>query len=203
MSPLHDQSHRSEALFIRHLESLVPRGGEKDVRESEHRAELATLRRGLGRDAGTVMEMYRYIGPLLPSGARRQEEDAYFQVAALFALHPSHWPRPEGGPRNNFGASFRRLRLADGSTESVEKRFVALLDASSETIAHHLRHSVSLMRAKDVSVNYLLLLRDIQRWSSDDRWIQRDWARAYWTGSTALEAGTATSETAIADSTSK
>jgi len=181
MSPQHDQPHRAaEARFIGYLERLVPRDSEKDPRESEHRATLATLRRGLGREAGTVTEMYQYIGPLLPTDARPHEEDAYFLVAALFALHPHHWPPNEGGPRNNFGASFRRLRQDEGSTESIEKRFVALLDASGETLAHHLRHAISLMRAHEAPVNYLLLLQDIQHWSSEERRVQRGWARAYW-----------------------
>ncbi len=204
MSPQEDQPYRAaESRFIGYLESLVPRGSDKDSRESEHRAALATLRRGLGRDTGMVTEMYRYIGRYLPIDAKPWQEDAYFLVGALFAMHPRHWPSQEGGSHNNLGASFRQLRQKEGSSESIEKRFVALLDASDKTLMHHLRHGISLMRAGEVPVNYLQLLRDIQGWSWDNRSVQRRWARAYWTGSTALEAAGATSETATIDLTAK
>jgi CRISPR system Cascade subunit CasB len=196
MSPQEDRPYQAaDARFIGYLESLVPRGGDKDSRESEHRAALATLRRGLGRETGTVTEMYQYIGRYLPTDARPWQEDAYFLVGALFAMHPRHWPPQEGGSHNNLGASFRLLRQAEGASESLEKRFVALLDASGETLEHHLRHGISLMRAGEVAVNYLQLLRDIQGWSWDDRSVQRRWARGYWTGTT--------SETTTADSTAK
>ena len=203
MSPQQDQRHRAEARFIGYLESLVPLDSHKDARESEHRAALATLRRGLGRPAGTVMEMYRYIGAYLPLDAKPWEEDAYFLVASLFALHPLHWPQQVGAPPNNLGASFRMLRQTEGSTDSLEKRFVALLDASSETLEHHLRHAISLLRAGEKPVNYLRLLRDVQNWSRDDRSVQRQWAGAYWNSrENTVPAGT-DGETAAASAADK
>jgi CRISPR system Cascade subunit CasB len=195
MSAREDQPHwAADARFIGYLESLVPRGSDKDSRESEHRAVLATLRRGLGRETGTVTEMYRYIGRYLPADAGPWQEDAYFLVGALFAMHPRH--SQEGGSHNNLGASFRLLRQKEGSSESIEKRFVALLDASGDTLEHHLRHGISLMRAGEVAVNYLQLLTDIQGWSWDDRAVQRRWARAYWTNAAASVSTTAVNETA-------
>jgi len=204
MSPQQDNPHRTpEGRFIGYLESLVPRDTEKDARESEHRAALATLRRGLGRPAGTVIEMYRYIGTYLPLEAKPWEEDAYFLVASLYALHPRHWPRQVGSPSNNLGASFRRLRQAEESMDSLEKRFTALLNASSETLEHHLRHAISLLRAGEEPVNYRQLLRDIQNWSRDDRSVQRQWAAAYWNSREISAPADTDSETATAGTATK
>lgn len=197
-SPQDNPRRAAEARFIGYLASLAPRDQEKDRRESEHRAALATLRRGLGQPAGTVIEMYRYLGSYLPANARQGEENAYFLVAALFAFHPQHWPHSEGAPPNNLGVSFRLLHQAEGATDSLEKRFTALLNASREDLEHHLRHAISLLRAKEIPVNYLQLLRDIQQWTDEERRIQRRWAGAYWGSSESADQETTGSETATA-----
>ena len=178
MSPGHGYEER----FIGALVALAPDGDATSAGEPRKRAALATLRRGLGKDAGEVVEMYQYVMPHLPPNAKPWEEDAYLRVAALFAMHPQHWPARQDGRPTNLGASFRRLAQAEGASESVEKRFVALLDAPVEALDQHLRQAVSLLRSEDVPINYVQLLRDIQHWGFDERPAQRAWARAYWAG---------------------
>lgn len=164
------QDDRAER-FVERLEKLNRNGD---------RAALAALRRSLGKTAGEAAEAHRYILPFNPSV---WEEPAYYLVAGLFALHPASWRREEGDKRpTNFGASFAWLK-SNTDSDSIEKRFVALLDCHEDDMAEHLRHAVSLLRSKDIPVDWLQLLRDLRNWNHEDRFVQRNWARAFWSGS--------------------
>jgi CRISPR system Cascade subunit CasB len=187
--PVKDHTTDHAARFISALTRYVPSSGAQET--SAQRAALATLRRGLGKPAGEVVEMYRYVVPYLPEGAPTRTEDAYFIVASLFGMHPHNWPS-EGKPwATNLGASFRRLQQKRDNP-SLEKRFAALLDAPREALEDHLRQAISLLRSEEIAVNYLQLLRDIQAWEYEERSVQRAWARAFWNSFSADDAGSAT-----------
>jgi CRISPR system Cascade subunit CasB len=158
------------APFIAYLYSLAGK---------EDRAALAALRRGLGRAPGTAMEMHRYVTRHVPDDVEGWRRDAYYLIAALFALHPEPWTDPPGGLGSNLGASFASLRMHTES-ESTEKRFVALLSAHRDDLPEHLRHSVSLLKAHEVRVDWAQLLTHVQAWDAENRWVQRNWARAFW-----------------------
>lgn len=181
----------SQATTSSQRSGLVGRLVEFERRED--RAALAELRRGLGHPPGTVPRMARYVEPFIPADASRWEQDVHYLVAALFAAHPDD-VASEGG-RLNLGWSFRRLASETGS-ESIEKRFLALLDAESEDLHVHLRHAVSLMRAHDVPVDYDRLLRDLRDWKKEDRRVQRRWARTYFGAKTGAEDQESTNEPA-------
>lgn len=153
-----DQNWRER--FIEHLEEL---------RDREDRRALAILRRGLGRQPGTAPEMYPLVVSWVPDNPF--VENAAFLIAALFALHP------QPGGQGTLGASF--ARIAEFS-ESIEQRFVALLNCHRDDLPDHLRQAVSLLRSKEVPVNWERLLRDILGWDHDSRYVQRDWAREFW-----------------------
>jgi len=152
-----------EDRFIAYLAGLA---------DKENRGALAALRRGLGRPPGTAAEMHPYVMPYLPRGWGWWQE-CFYIVACLFALHPA--ARREG----NFGDTFHAVCSETGG-DSIEARFVALLNAHREDLFGHLRHAVSLAKAKDAPVDWKRLLRDVQHWDDDARWVQRDWARAFW-----------------------
>jgi CRISPR system Cascade subunit CasB len=156
------------AAFARDLEDLVTQ---------KNLAALAALRRAVGREPGQAMEPYRYLGRWLANG-RPALEDACFLVAGLFAMHRLSWPDDGQGP-HNLGASFYRLKEKTNSG-SVEQRFVALLNCHDDDLASHLRQAVSLLKAHEVPVDWAELLRDVQRWRSEQRWVQRRWARSFW-----------------------
>lgn len=145
--------------FIEHLEGLARR---------EDRGALAALRRGLGKPAGSVTAMMPLVVPFLPR--TRDSHGAYFLVASLFALHP------ESTHEGNMGTTFRQL----GDHESAKRRFIALLDCHEDDLHDHLRHAVSLARAKNAPINYRLLLEHCLRWNEPDRAVQLGWAREYW-----------------------
>lgn len=159
-----------DGAFVDHLAELARR---------EDRAALAELRRGLGKPPGEAAGMHRHVMPFLPPDAPPWEEEAYYLVAALFALHRGSWGANRGEHPTNFGASYAWLARAAGGV-SVEARFVALLNAERDELAYHLRQAISLMRAHEIPVDWLRLLRDVRGWGNPDRWVQPRWARVYW-----------------------
>ena len=167
--------------FVQALKRLA------DIRQggANNLGALAALRRGLGKPPGTVAEMYPYVMQYLPERASRSEEDAYFLIAALFAWHQLDWTTGERFKKQrNFGASFRRLAVSADS-QSLEKRFVALLDARREDLPEHLRHAIGLLKSKEIPVDWVQLLEQVSVWDRDDRHVQRAWAGAYWGSSSA------------------
>lgn len=176
--------HAHERRFVDSLKALA---------EREDRAALAALRRGMGKPPGGAPEMFPYVVPWVPPNASPWQEEPYYLVAALFALHPMDWPAAEEDHRpTNLGRSFARLANASDSA-SVERRFVALLNCHRDDLPEHLRHAVSLLASHDVPINWARLLRDIHGWDWEDHPVQRAWARAFWgtaSGEEAEKSGT-------------
>ncbi|MCI0412695.1 type I-E CRISPR-associated protein Cse2/CasB [bacterium] len=164
------QSEHVDEKFVRMLEGL---------NEKQDRAALAALRRGLGKAPGEAMEAYRYIAPFVSEKTTRQYEAALHTVGTLFGLYPSRSRAGDGWFDMNMGASLRDLK-GKLTAESVDRRFVSLLNSHRDDLDDHLRSIVSLLKSKDITVNWLQLLRDIMRWEDDRRIVQRNWAKAFW-----------------------
>lgn len=151
----------------------------------DDRAALARLRRGLGKEPGFATERDGWVIARLPP-LNQRDLSIFALIASLFASHP------ESGGRGNFGASFRVLGRLNGTAdgkpnESVEKRFVALLNTNLEDLGNHLRHAVTLLKANNVAVDWRLLLHDISGWNHSDRWVQLRWSREFWGGGDSTE----------------
>ena len=151
------------------------------LEERKDRGAFAALRRGLGVPPGSAPEMHRYVAPWAGGERSRWREDVYYIVAALFAFHPCDWPRDDSDRYTNLGSSFASIAGGD-SHDAVERRFTALLSVRAEDLHVHLRHAVSLLKAKDAPINWARLLRDLMSWNDEDRWVQRNWAKAFWGG---------------------
>lgn len=149
--------------FIEYLESL-----------REDRGALAALRRGLGQPPGTVASMYPYVVPRLPEDAAFWREQVYYVIAALFASHPQ-----EGG-KGNLGRQFAQARDPQGDDTAIERRFTALLAAHPDDLEGYLRQAISFLRSHEVPVNWHQLFADVQAWGHPDRYVQRQWANAFW-----------------------
>ena len=169
------QRRRPGEALVTHLENLL---------RQDDRAALAQLRRALNTPVGRATEAHRHVLPWLPAEASWEVVDDAYLIASLFALwHQGRdQPRTVSGERlTNLGLSFRLLP-EEVRTGSVEGRFRALLNAGREDLPDHLRHAISLLRANEVAVDWSRLYGDVRGWESDDRRIQRQWARAYWGG---------------------
>ncbi|MEX1019535.1 MAG: type I-E CRISPR-associated protein Cse2/CasB [Litorilinea sp.] len=155
--------------FVTYLEKI-----RDSADASRARATLAHLRRGLMREPWTDANVIRYVAPWLPLQGGERGERPYFLVASLFALHP------EAGGTGNMGDHFANVRAHRQNDEAVERRFVALLSAHDEDISYHLRQAVAFCKANRIPVNWHRLFADVRSWGHPDRWVQRNWARAFW-----------------------
>ncbi|MBX3291566.1 MAG: type I-E CRISPR-associated protein Cse2/CasB [Acidobacteria bacterium] len=156
-----EQKHESG--LIAYLHGLAKR---KD------RAALAHLRRGLGKKPGDAMEMYPYVGRFAGERSNEAHERAVFLTAALFADYPD-------APQNagDLGSSVKQIAE---KSDSIERRFVALLDADAKDLHYYLRQMFGLLKGNSVPVNWDRLFKDVRNWSHDDRFVQRNWARSFW-----------------------
>lgn len=183
MNPILATNHR----FFSHLEKLV---------RDKDRGALAALRRGLGKPPGTAREMDRHILPYLQQDAgvhplvTEARENACYLVGALFAYwHQGKDIIVKDAPVN-LGDSLRQLVDLETSERGnredaekrVEKRLIALLNCHRDDLPDHLRHIIGLLKSKDIPVDWLQLLHDIQNWQRETRDVQRDWARKFWRG---------------------
>tara|TARA_R110002072_G_scaffold302354_1_gene484882 strand:- start:60937 stop:61518 length:582 start_codon:yes stop_codon:yes gene_type:complete len=140
---------------------------------------MAALRRGLGKPPGTVADMHPYVLPWVSGFSNTRDENPFYVVAALFAF----WHQGKEGTYReapwNLGASLGRLR---DDSDSIEKRFVALLNSHEDDLPVRLRHAVGLLRSKTpaIPVNWLQLLSDLRGWGWESRSVQRNWARGFW-----------------------
>jgi len=155
---------KHENPFVQYLERL---------KKAEDRGTLATLRKGAGKSPGSAIEQYPFVVPWIPKDCSYWKENVYYLIAGLFALHP------DSGGKNNLGEVFRTLYQKTKS-ESIEDRFVALLNSHPEDLPKHLRHAVSLAKSKDIPVDWHQLFNDIERWNASGKWVQKRWAKAYW-----------------------
>jgi CRISPR system Cascade subunit CasB len=161
-----------EERFIDRLQKLA---------EGQERGALASLRRGLGQPPGTVADMYRYVEPFLgQERSARYKESAFYLVAALFALHP------QSTDDGNMGTHLAKTRTESGE-DALERRFTALLAAHPADLPDYLRQVVSFLKSKEVPVNWDQLLRDLQNWGHEDRFVQKNWARSFWSGRQSTE----------------
>jgi CRISPR system Cascade subunit CasB len=162
MSP--PQATESKPAIIEHLQGLLRR---KD------RGAMAALRKGLVDPTGNVPDMAPHVEPFVPDDASPRYREACWMVAALFGSYPD---APAAG---NVGDTFRQIS-AGSSSESIEHRFVALLKCHREDLFDHLRHAVALASSNTAGVNYEQLLKDIPNWDHEDGFVQRNWAKSYW-----------------------
>lgn len=140
---------------------------------SEDRAMLAELRRGLGRLLGEAPSMFPYVVPFVH---HRYEERNLYLIASLFALHPV--PADEG----NMGAHLHRYgeAVGDDAATATTRRFVQLLNLHHDALDSPLRQHISILKSKDIPVNWHQLLFDLNNWSHEARFVQKNWASAFW-----------------------
>ncbi len=154
-----NSTETKEERFISYLES-----------KAEDRAALAALRRGLGQEPGEAPGMFPYVVRFVQDW---NEADVYM-VASLFALHPS------STKFGNMGDHLRSLVRELGDDASTERRFVQLLRMRRGALEPRLRQHISILKSKDIAVNWHQLFGDLRNWGHPNRFVQRNWARAFW-----------------------
>ncbi|MFE2045960.1 type I-E CRISPR-associated protein Cse2/CasB [Streptomyces sp. NPDC059477] len=147
--------------------------------------DLAALRSGLGRPAGTVPALWRfYTSPV--DGQVTTELEAEHAALSLYGLHQQSQSRPMHSPGSHIGTALRTLHLRDRfSEEAVDRRVASAVHASSVTaFVYRLRGLVTQLRSVEAPLDYDRLLQDIKRWhyTESRQSVRRDWGLAYHVG---------------------
>lgn len=153
--------------FIDHLSTL---------RERDAGA-MATLRHSLTFEPGTYPRAFPYVERFV--AADRSANDvwrlALYAVAGLFARHSEQQNR-------SFATAFGEL-LRKRESQSIEQRFIALLEADADNILDYLRQAISLLAAEDIGLDYVGLLDDLAVWmnpNADRDRLRQRWAREFY-----------------------
>ena len=142
--------------------------------EPLQRAELAELRRGIGRQPGELPALWGSLLEQMPEDLRGRDgpseaEWAVYLTLTLFALH-------EQGANRDFvhqqgqtlGTAVWKLAQetseADWTESSVLRRFNALATAASmPELSNHLRGIIQLLRQREIKLDYPQLAADLYR----------------------------------------
>ena len=156
--------------FLGHLQRL----------NDEDRGAMARLRRSLSRSPGAYPPAYAYVEPFVGRGQREDapQRIALYVTAGLFAMHPEH---VEGV---HYAEALAEL-MNEKNSQSIEKRFVALLESHPEDLHVHLRQATSLLASGDKGFDYKELCRDLVYWydvrklGRADK-VKQKWARKFY-----------------------
>ena len=130
----------------------------------------------LKRCAGQSLEEARQetVGlfySLLPSGVPIHQENIYFLAATLFGMG-------KGREQGNFGETMRKVKAVKNK-KGLDRRMTILLDSDSSQLRFRLRQVVQLLKSQQIAVDFPKLLDDLLWWGSEEHYVQRRWARAY------------------------
>ena len=164
--------------------------------EPQRRAELAELRRGVGRQPGDLPALWGALLADMPeqlqgSNGPSKAEWAVYTALTLFALHQ----QGEAGvsmnqPGRTLGGAVRQLAEKtaagqDWTESSVLRRFNALATADSmPEVSHHLRGMIQLLRREGIPLDYPQLAEDLYQYQFEDsrNGVRLKWGRQYFGG---------------------
>lgn len=148
-------------------------------------ADLAALRRGIGRPAGSVPQMWRFYATLRADGRLSAALRAEHIALTLFAVHQQSRGDPIHREGVGLGTAMRALRDSGRfSEEAVDRRFAAAATAASTgQLAVHLRGLVSQLRTvrPGPGLDYSRLCRDLRDWQRPEAAaaVRRRWGAQY------------------------
>lgn len=149
-------------------------------------ADLAALRRGVGREAGSVPAMWPYYRKLNQKGLLTAELRAEHVALTLYAIHQQSVREPVHRPDVGVGTALKQLRGSGRfSPEAVDRRFGAAATATSlDEAAYHLRGLVRQLRQVPQGLSYTTLFEDLVNWQNPERVgsVRRRWGADYFIG---------------------
>lgn len=150
-------------------------------------AELAALRKGAGREPGTVPAMWEHYtedpgSPRVVEGGRLSPRFvAEHHALVLFGFHQQSQRTPVHRDGAALGKALKVLHVSGRfSEDAVDRRFLGAIVADEVGgVAYHLRGLVMQLRSLDVvpSIDYSKLVNDLADWASP---VSRDRVRRRW-----------------------
>ena len=175
--------YRQAAWFTRQRITRMQNAGN----DSLIRASLARLRRGIGKEPGSLPELWGETLEGLPadlagqSGRPSTGEWAVYIALTLYALHQQgkdikkECMHQEG---QRLGLALRKLIHDEEDEQRIKRRFDQVVTADSpQELSHYLRTLVQLLKAGDVPLDYGSLASDLYLTQIPDA---RDGIRLQW-----------------------
>ncbi|MGL5864767.1 MAG: type I-E CRISPR-associated protein Cse2/CasB [Dermatophilaceae bacterium] len=186
----------SEVTF--YWETASRRGPSTDTETAEiHLAHqlgpaLAALRRGLGREAGDVPQMWPFYRALGTDGRVTDRLRAEHATLALFGLHQQSQSASVHVPGRRLGQALGELRRsARYSEQALDSRFTQAATAESPgEAAYHLRGLIQQLKAAHIAgFDYTDLFRGLRAWDHPERRgrVRRIWAADYYRRGAAID----------------
>lgn len=142
-----------------------------DANEGAVKADLANLRKGIGKKPGELPQIWGLIYEDLPEelfgqGKKASKEEwAMYISLTMFALHQQGCDLKNNCMHEkgrHLGAAIGDLIEDKESIKRIKHRFDALVTSQSvEELSNHLRGIIQLMKAKGVALDYGSLANDI------------------------------------------
>lgn len=168
------RSTRRPPFWARFVAGNVPTG--------EH---LAALRRGVGREPGSVPQLWPYYTTLTEDGHLTALLVAEHHALTLFGVHQQSQEQLMHRRSVGVGAAVLALRRSGNASEdAVDRRFAAAATSQSVgELAVHLRGLVTQLRGIHQPLDYDRLLSDLRDWRSTDgaASVRRRWGGQYFT----------------------
>ncbi|GHB84675.1 hypothetical protein GCM10010347_64550 [Streptomyces cirratus] len=151
-------------------------------------ADLAALRAGMGREAGTVPQLWPLYRARIGSfeqntGAPSPTLDAEHVALALFGVHQQGRRTAMHSTGVDLGQACRRVRASEHvSEEAFDRRFGNLLTSTDAAeLQQHLRGLIPQLRDSSQPLDYTRLMSDLRNWDIPERQtaIRRRWDRTY------------------------
>lgn len=146
--------------------------------ESETRAALANLRRGVGRRPGELPQLYGELLQDMPEemysvGSKPSyAEWAVYMSLTLFAMHQQGKDvKTDNMNRENIslGNAASELVADNDDTERIWKRLYAVASsADMQEMSYHIRALIKLLRDKDIPLDYPQLAKDLYFYQLSD-----------------------------------
>jgi CRISPR system Cascade subunit CasB len=165
-------------------------------------AALAQIRKGVGRPAGSVPELWRYHKAVISDyeakhGVVSQPLVAEHAALTLFAVHQQSQEASMHLGDEHLGAALRKLRASKqfkDNPEALDRRVNAAATATSVAeLVHHLRGLITLLRGQHLPIDYTQLAQDIADWHHPDTRARARgrWGAQYYTWNSATAPATA------------
>lgn len=163
-------------ILMRHLLSLHE---DHDKRHDiTARGKLANLRYAL-RDRLHGDYPVGRVFPALISGVltdSRDHNEWRTLIAGLFGYAHDEVLDTQGISLGNALRNMYEIRQND----SLEKRYMTLLNCDAEHLPGHLRQSISILKTESVGIDWGLLLTHVLSWSAPGKPIQKRWVEDYY-----------------------
>ena len=157
------------------MELLAGDAGTLDLGSSK--AQLAQLRRGVGKRPGELPELWGIFLRNMPEELMGKEgrpsyaDWAIYTALTLFALHQQGHSEPmhAEGEENRLGRAVKKLAHGEEEEENVRRKFsITARSDDMEELSYHLKTLVRMLGSNDIKLDYEDLAKDLYRFQFEN-----------------------------------